>query len=100
MLKCCTKSGMGLQLLAYTLVIKKATNAYDKNINQHYITFETDSSKIGINNRCRAWISLKIENYIVSLKDINRYIKLVVVELAHNVNMGEIQWKWCGDQGK
>ena len=50
MLKCCTKSGMGLQLLAYTLVINKAINKYGKHINKNLNRFDTYSAKIGIDN--------------------------------------------------
>ena len=63
--------GKGLQLLAYTLVIRRNINKSEKHINQHLTKFDTDSDKIGINNRHSAFILHKIDNFISPLKDVN-----------------------------
>ena len=50
MQKFCQRQDNGLRLLAYKLVIKKSNNAYGDNTNKNLTKFDTDSSKIGIDN--------------------------------------------------
>ena len=90
----------GLQLLAYALVIQKYINASELHINYHLTNFDTDYAKIGIDNRCSACISHKIDGFIGPFKDNNRYINGCGGEIVYDLKTGKIQWKWCNYQGK
>ncbi len=63
-------------------------------------TFDMDSFKIGIDNRCCACISCKIDNFVGELKDCNRTIKGFMGTRTSNVKIETLQWKWLDNTGK
>ena len=69
-------------------------------MHQNLSNFDTDSSKLGIDNICSACISHKIGNFRGPLKYDNRSIKEFGGEIVYNVKKGGILWNWCNDQGK
>ena len=77
-----------------------ATNGYGKPIHQNVMKFDTDSGRVGIDNRCSACISHKIDNFEGPLHNVNRAIKGFGGQRTYNVKMGTIIWKWGDNEGK
>ena len=67
---------------------------------QRSIHFDTDSEHVGIDNRCSACISHKIEDFIGSPNQTKRTIKGFGGARINNIMKGTIKWKWSDDQGK
>ena len=67
---------------------------------QRRTTFDTNSESIGIDNRCSACISNKIEDFIGSVTESRRTIKGFGGSHIRNIMKGTIQWKWEDDTGK
>jgi hypothetical protein len=64
------------------------------------IIFDTDSEPIGIENRCMATMSHRIEDFISDLVPTDKVVKGFAGSQTPNVMMGTIKWKWEDDQGK
>jgi hypothetical protein len=73
----------------------QSANAYENSM-----AFDTDSGPTGIDNRCAACVSHRIEDFEGQLVDSNRSIKGFGGTRTKNVKMGTIQWKWLDDEGK
>jgi transposase InsO family protein len=67
---------------------------------ENSLAFDTDSGPIGIDNRCTACISHRIEDFEGQLIDSNRFIKGFGGARTTNVKMGTIRWKWLDDKGQ
>ena len=67
---------------------------------QRSIHFDTDSEQVGIDNRCSACISHKIEDFIGTPVQTKRTIKGFGGAKVSNIMKGTIKWKWCDDYGK
>ena len=67
---------------------------------QRRAMFDTDSESIGIDNRCSACISNKVEDFIGQLIASNRTIKGFGGNHIRNIMSGTIMWKWEDDKGK
>lgn len=62
-------------------------------------TFDTDSSSIGVDNRCSGCISHRIEDFEGPLADTRKSIKGFGGSRTHDVKMGTIRWRWLDDSG-
>ena len=61
--------------------------------------FDTDSSSIGIDNRCSGCISHRVEDFEGPLMDTNKTIRGFGGSRLSNIKMGTIRWKWLDDTG-
>jgi len=82
-----------------TLVAESSTNIYGEQIRENRVRFDTDSGRVGIDNRASACISDKIGDFVGKLTKVNRAIKGFGGARVMNVYKGTILWKWCDDQG-
>ena len=64
------------------------------------IIFDTDSEPIGIDNRCTATMSHRIEDFISELVPTDKIVKGFAGSQTGNVMRGTIKWKWEDDEGK
>ena len=67
---------------------------------QRTINFDTDAEQVGIDNRCSACISNKIEDFIGNPVQTKRSIKGFGGSRITNVMKGTIKWRWLDDLGK
>jgi hypothetical protein len=77
-----------------------SVNAFGQPINRNVVKFDTDSHRIGIDNRASACISAYIEDFQGPVRKVNRTIKGFGGEHVRDVSMGTIIWKWCDNEGK
>jgi hypothetical protein len=64
------------------------------------VRFDTDSSNVGVDNRCTACISHDIGDFEPgSIRPSNRVVKGFGGSRATNVKTGTLRWKWEDDQG-
>ena len=82
-------------LLAYSVVAYAATDTKYSN----YIKVDTDSAPVGIDNRCSACISHRIEDFQGPVVACNRSIKGFGGTRTRNVQKGTIQWNWLDNEG-
>ena len=66
----------------------------------HSTTFDTDSTTVGIDNRCTACISDDVHDFIGPLQDSKRVIKGFGGSRTPNVKSGTICWWIVDDQGQ
>ena len=66
---------------------------------QRQINFDSDAESIGIDNRCSACLSHKIEDFIGTPRESKRTIKGYGGTKISNVMTGTIKWKWLDDNG-
>ena len=59
---------------------------------QNHASFDTDSSPVGVDNRCSGCISHKVTYFIGELVECNRNIKGVGGTSTTNIKMGTIKW--------
>ena len=67
---------------------------------QRNVIFDTDADQIGIDNRCSACISHKIEDFIGNPTQMKRTIKGFGGARVSNIMSGTIKWKWLDDLGR
>ena len=63
------------------------------------VRFDTDSSLVGIDNRCSGCISHMNEDFIGELKPSNRVVKGFGGSRTTDVHVGTIRWSWEDDAG-
>lgn len=64
------------------------------------VRFDTDSTNVGVDNRCTACISHDIGDFVPdSIRPSNRAIKGFGGTRVTNVKVGTLRWKWEDDQG-
>ena len=61
--------------------------------------FDTDSAKIGVDNRCSALISNDTNDFHVPVRKVNRSTKAFGGERDKSVYQGMIICKWCNNEG-
>ena len=83
-------------LLGYSAMAMKA----DVGIHTNTMRFDTDSAKVGIDNRCSACISHVPQDFIGALTDSNRTIKGFGGSRTTGIKVGTLLWKWNDDNGK
>ena len=86
--------------IAMAAIAMPATNAFGEPIRLNAIQFDTDSGRVGVDNRCSACISHKIGDFAGPIHDVRRAIKGFGGKTTHNVKMGTLDWSWCDNQGK
>ena len=64
------------------------------------VNFDTDSHAIGLDNRCTACISNRIEDFDGPVTKTNKTIKAFAAGRVSNVYTGTIVWTWMSDEGK
>ena len=67
---------------------------------EQQMTFDTNSSPIGVDNRCTGCLSHQNEDFEGPLIDTGRQIKGFGGSLTSNVQMGTLIWKWQDNQGR
>ena len=77
-----------------------AMQAEGAGIFEHQMTFDTDSSPIGVDNRCTGCISHRTEDFEGPLIDTGRQIKGFGGSQTSNVQMGTLIWKWQDNQAR
>ena len=77
------------------LAMQATSNNYITNT-----TFDSDSSMIGIDNRCSACMSHVIEDFTGQMRECNKSIKGFGGSKVYNVKIGTIIWRWEDDEGK
>ena len=55
--------------------VMPATNAYGEGVHDNIVKFDTDSKRVGIDNRCSACISCDIDDFEGPVRKVNRAIK-------------------------
>ena len=89
------------QIMAWSVVAMVAGQNNKLQVKQQRsINFDTDSEQVGINNRCSACISHKIEDFIDTPVQTKRTIKGFGGAKVSNIMKGTIKWKWGDDYGK
>ena len=66
---------------------------------QNHASFDTDSSPVGVDNRCSGCISHKVTYFIRELVDCNITIKVFGGTRTMNIKIGTIKWSWLDDEG-
>lgn len=66
---------------------------------ENEVVFDTDSSPIGIDNRCTGCISHRIEDFVVPLVSTDRTIKGYGGMQMSGIQIGTIEWSWLDDDG-
>jgi hypothetical protein len=77
-----------------------SVNAYGESIHQNVARFDTDSGRIGIDNRVSACMSAFIEDFKGPVRRVSRSIKGFGEERITEVRVGTIVWKWCDNDGR
>ena len=86
--------------MAMSLVMAaSADNALMEPIQANQVAFDTDSSALGIDNRCSACISHKIGDFIGPLTDVKRSIKGFGGAVTFPIKQGTLKWTWCDNEG-
>ena len=81
------------------LLVMATKSEYKIPREQKVVKLDTDSEPIGIDNRCSACISHKIEDFIGNPTESKRMIKGFGGTQVRNVMKGTIQWSWLDDNG-
>ena len=89
-----------LRHVATAAFVAVAMAAEGSPIHENRVTFDTDSSPIGVDNRCTGCISHCIEDFEGPLRDSNRAIKGFGGSRTTNIKLGTIVWKWDDDTGQ
>ena len=94
------RNGRMRQLITFS-VLAMLADKKNKTINKQRTTlFDTDAEQIGIDNRCSACISHRIEDFIGQPIPTKRSIKGFGGTRVANIMSGTIMWKWSDEQGK
>jgi len=64
------------------------------------VHFDTDSSTIGLDNRCTAYISNRIEDFDGPVTKTDRTNRAFAGGRVGNAYTGTVVWKWLDDKGK
>ena len=89
------------RIIAYLVVAMTAGNTQSKSKEEQIVArFDTDSDEIGIDNRCSACISHKIEDFIGAPIETDKTIKGFGGSRVKNIMKGTIKWKWSDDSGR
>ena len=78
----------------------QATCEQAKGSSTNNLTFDTDSYSIGIDNRCTACLSHKIQDFEGALRDTKRSIRGYGGITDDKIKIGTIKWSIIDDQGK
>lgn len=90
------QGGIAKALFLYAAIAMSASAAQTATTTR----FDTDSGPIGVDNRCTACISHRIEDCVDVPQATNRVIKGVGGAKLSNVMTGTIIWKWEDDLGQ
>jgi len=82
-----------------TLVINSSTNSRGEETHVNTARFDTDSGRIGVDNRASACISDYIGDFIGPMTKVHRAIKGFGGERVMDVYKGTICWKWNDNDG-
>ena len=82
------------------LLVAKAAETQPEGAEHKLAKFDTDSAKVGVDNRASACISHKKSDFEGKLVRVYRSIKGFGGERIFNVYKGTLVWKWCDNEGK
>ena len=91
---------LGLILSVTSAIAMYAGHNDIRDTDQRRVTFDSDSGSIGIDNRCSACISHRIEDFIGTPSETRRTIKGFGGTRTSNVMIGTLLWRWSDDSGK
>ena len=80
--------------VASAMAMQAGTASYE-----NVIRFDTDSARVGIDNRCTGCISHMAQDFVGPLKDSGRTIKGFGGTKTGNVKIGTLVWRWEDDNG-
>ena len=87
------------QLQDLNAVATTTTKSDGEPIHGNEAHLDTDSAKIGVDNRCSACISHDINEFQGPVQKVTRSINGFGGERTINVYQGEIIWEWCNTEG-
>jgi len=64
------------------------------------VNFDTDSSAIGLDNRCTACIANRSEDFDGPVTKTDRTVRAFASGRVANVYTGTVVWKWLDDEAK
>ena len=70
------------------------------NMKTNSVRFDTDSSPVGIDNRCTGCISHVAEDFVGQLRDSDKSIKGFGGSRTSQIKIGTLSWKWMDNEGK
>ena len=82
-----------------SLLINSTTNSAGDEVHENNLRFDTDSGRVGIDNRASACISHDISDFVGPLKKVHRAIKGFGGEKTWDIYTGTIVWKWYDNDG-
>ena len=85
-----------IALLAMPLIVHSSEIGTKR---QRRFRVDTDSSQIGVDNRCTACISNKVEDFLNDLTHSKRVIKGFGGSQTTNLMVGTLKWSWADDEG-
>ena len=94
------KKRIGKYIVMSVLAMATGDRMTINQMGQRVSRFDTDSESIGIDNRCSACISHRIEDFIDNPQESNRAIKGFGGTRIENVMKGTLKWRWYDDEGK
>ena len=95
-----SRLNVGKYIVMSVLAMATGDRLSTNHMSQRVSNFDTDSESIGIDNRCSACISHRIEDFIDHPQESNRTIKGFGGMRVGNVMKGTLKWKWYDDEGK
>ena len=87
-------------ITAYPIIAMIAKDQYKIPGEQRLVKIDTDSDSIGIDNRCSACISHRIEDFVGNPTESKRTIRGFGGAQTRNIMTGTILWSWLDDMGK
>ena len=94
------KGRIGRYIVMSVLAMATGDKPGPNQVGQRVSRFDTDSESIGIDNRCSACISHRIEDFIDNPQESNRTIKGFGGTRIENVMRGTLKWRWYDDEGR
>ncbi len=91
---------LGLTISAISAIAMSVGHNNIWDMDQRRVNFDADSGSVGIDNRCSACISHRIEDFIGTPRETRRTIKGFGGAKTGNVMTGTILWRWTDDSGK
>ena len=87
-------------IVAFPIVAMPTKDQISVSREQRIVNTDTDSDTIGIDNRCSACISHRIEDFIGNPVESKRTIRGFGGTHTKNIMMGTLKWSWLDDNGQ
>ena len=86
------------ETLAEPVLCSQARNALARR--EREVIFDTDSARVGVNNRCSGCISHVATNFVGELVESDVAIEGFAGSITRKVMKGTLRWKWTDDDGR